>query len=243
MKEELLKMAQECLSEEEVKEILRNKFKESIEPAIESAFRWGKVESALKKKIDEVMVPYIEKYDFSEYLPKLDTVLTEIVNSDACIENKKILENFKELSIKQEEKEMEVTDLFDAWIAMCEKKISTTGLEVEFDDGPHYESVSCEMLIEESERSTWSSLHRAVIIFENEHDEKLNMEIPISKLDFEKEYTLDSLGCVDIKSLRYLEEFDMLLLRLQRAGTKIIINEMEADGEICPQEEPEASFS
>jgi len=31
----------------------------------------------------------------------------------------------------------------------------------------------------------------------------------------------------------------MLLLRLQRAGTKIIINEMEADGEICPEEEPE----
>ena len=138
---------------------------------------------------------------------------------------------------------MKVTDLFDAWIAMCEKKISTTGLEVEFDDGPYYESVSCEMIIEERERSTWSSLHRAVIIFENEHDEGLNMEIPISKWDFEKEYTLDSLGCVDIKSLRYLDEFDMLLLRLQRAGTKIIINEMEAGGEICPEEEPEASFS
>ena len=26
-------------------------------------------------------------------------------------------------------------------------------------------------------------------------------------------------------------------LRLQRAGTKIIINEMEADGEICPEED------
>lgn len=38
-------------------------------------------------------------------------------------------------------------------------------------------------------------------------------------------------------------EFDMLLLRLQRAGTKIIINEMEAGGEICPEEEPEVSFS
>lgn len=50
MKEELLKMAQECLSEEEVKEILGNKFKESIESAIEKAFRWGKAESALKKK-------------------------------------------------------------------------------------------------------------------------------------------------------------------------------------------------
>ena len=89
MKEELLKMAQECLSEEEVKEILKKKFKESIESAIGSAFRWGDAEKALKKKINDVMVPYIEKYDFSEYLPRLDTVLTEIVNSDACIENKR----------------------------------------------------------------------------------------------------------------------------------------------------------
>ena len=78
MKEELLKMAQECLSEEEVKEILKKKFKESIESAIESAFRWGDAEKALKKKINDVMVPYREKYDFSEYLPRLDTVLTEI---------------------------------------------------------------------------------------------------------------------------------------------------------------------
>ena len=243
MKEELLKMAQECISEEEVKEILRNKFKASIESAIEYAFKWGDAEKALKKKINEAMVPYIEKYDFSEYLPKLDTVLTEIVNSDACVENKKILDNFKELSIKQEEKEMKVTDLFDAWIEMCEKKISTTGLEVEFDDGPCYESVNCEMRVKESERPVWSSKHRAMIVFENEHDEDLNMEIPITKWDFEKEYTLDSLGCVDIKSLRYLGEFDMLLMRLQRAGAKIIIDKMEDDGEIYPEAEPEASFS
>lgn len=189
------------------------------------------------------MVPYIEKYDFSEYLPKLDTVLTEIVNSDACIENKKILENFKDLSIKQEEKEIKVTDLFEAWIKMCEKKISTTGLEVVIDDTPSYEAVNCEMRVEESERHVWSSVHRAVIVFENDHDEELNIEIPISKWDFEKEYTLDSLGCVDIKSLRYLGEFDMLLLRLQRAGTKIIIDKTEDDGEIYPEAEPEASFS
>lgn len=243
MKEELLKMAQECISEEEVKEILKKKFKESIESAIESAFRWGDAEKALKKKINNVMAPYIEEYDFSEYLPKLDTVLTEIVNSDACVENKKILENFKELSIKQEEKEIKVTDLFNAWIAMCEKKIDTSGLEVEIDDRPYYEAVNCEMRVEESERPVWSSKHRAMIVFENEHDEDLNMEIPISKWDFEKEYTLDSLGCVDIKSLRYLGQFDMLLMRLQRARTKIIIDKMEADGEIYPEEEPEASFS
>lgn len=90
------------------------------------------------------------------------------------------------------------------------KKISTTGLEVEFDDGPYYESVGCEMRIEESERPVWSSVHRAVIVFENDHDEELNIEIPISKWDFEKEHTLDNLGCVNIQSLRYLGEFDIL---------------------------------
>ena len=30
----------------------------------------GDVEKAIRSKVTEVMVPYIEKYDFSEYLPK-----------------------------------------------------------------------------------------------------------------------------------------------------------------------------
>ena len=103
MKEELLKIAQESLSSDEVSEIVKEKFMNALGGAIEDAFRWGDAKHAIEEKVKEVMVPYIESYDFSEYLPKLDSVLTEIVNSDFCIGNKKVLENFKNLMIEPEQ--------------------------------------------------------------------------------------------------------------------------------------------
>ena len=111
MKEELLKIASESLSSDEVSEIVKEKFMNALGGAIEDAFRWGDAKHAIEEKVKEVMVPYIESYDFSEYLPKLDSVLTEIVNSDFCIGNKKILENFKDLMMEPEQKEIKLTDL------------------------------------------------------------------------------------------------------------------------------------
>lgn len=247
MKEELLKIAQESLSSEEAEKIVKEKFMKAVEDAVESAFRWGNARKAIESKITEVMVPYIEEYNFAQYLPKLDTVLTELVNSDACIGNKRILENFKSLMTEPEVKEIKLTDLFTAWIKYCEKEIDTNGLEICYDDDVSYCTVECTMRYEEEDKPSWSSMQRAVIIFENEHDEKLNAEIPISKWVWnsgkEEPYTLTSFSNIAISSLRNLNEFQLLLLRLARAGTAIIIDEEYDDGDIFPEKEPEASFS
>lgn len=247
MKEELLKIAQESLSSEEVEAIVKEKFMKALGSAIDDAFRWGDAKKALENKVKEVMVPYIESYDFSEYLPKLDSVLTEIVNSDLCIGNKKILENFKELMTEPEQKEIKLTDLFKAWIKQCEHDIDTDGLEVETDDSPHYESVECEMRFELEDKPSWSSSQRAVITFENDHDEKLNVEIPVSKWIWnrfkEEPYTLSVYKDLTISSLRGLSEFEVLLLRLSRAGTAIIIDKEYDSDCIFPDKEPEVSFS
>lgn len=247
MKEELLKIAQESLSSDEVTEIVKEKFVKALGSAIEDAFRWGDAKHAIENKVKEVMVPYIENYDFSEYLPKLDSVLTEIVNSDFCIGNKKILENFKELMTEPEQKEIKLTDLFKAWVKQCEKEIDTDGLDIDYDDGVSYQYVDCEMRFELEDKPSWSSCQRAVITFENEHDEKLNVEIPVSKWIWdngkEEPYTLSVYKDLTISSLRGLSEFDVLLLRLSRAGTAIIIDKEYDDSYIRPEKEPEASFS
>ena len=247
MKEELLKIAQESLSSDEVTEIVKEKFMKALGSAIEDAFRWGDAKHAIEDKVKEVMVPYIEQYDFSEYLPKLDSVLTEIVNSDFCIGNKKILENFEKLMLKPEQKEIKLTELFKAWVKQCEKDIDTDGLDIDYDDGVSYQSVDCEMRFELEDKPSWSSCQRAVITFENEHDEKLNVEIPVSKRIWnngkEEPYTLSIYKDLMISSLRGLSEFDVLLLRLSRAGTAIIIDKEYYDSCICPEKEPEASFS
>ena len=247
MKEELLKIAQESLSSDEVTAIVKEKFMKALGSAIEDAFRWGDAKHAIEDKVKEVMVPYIEQYDFSEYLPKLDSVLTEIVNSDFCIGNKKILENFEKLMLEPEQKEIKLTDLFEAWVKQCEKDIDTDGLDIDYDDGVSYQSVDCEMRFELEDKPSWSSCQRAVITFENEHDEKLNIEIPVSKWIWnngkEEPYTLSVYKDLMISSLRGLSEFDVLLLRLSRAGTAIIIDkELDYDC-IQPEAEPEASFS
>lgn len=247
MKEELLKIAQESLSSDEASEIVKRKFMKALESAIEDAFRWGDAKAAIEKKVKEIMVPYIETYDFSEYLPKLDSVLTEIVNSDFCIGNKKVLENFKNLMIEPTQKEIKLTDLFKAWIKQCEKDIDTDGLDIEYDDAVSYQSVDCEMRFELEDKPSWSSMQRAVITFENEHDEKLNVEIPVSNWIWdngkEEPYTLSAYKDLTISSLRNLSEFEVLLLRLSRAGTAIIIDEEYDDGYIQPEKGPEASFS
>ena len=247
MKEELLKIAQESLSSEEVTAIVKEKFMNALGSAIEDAFRWGDAKKAIEKKVKEVMVPYIEGYDFSEYLPKLDSVLTDIVNSDFCLANKKVLENFKTLMLEPEQKEIKLTELFKAWIKQCEADIDTDGLDVITDGSPCYESVECEMSFELEDKPSWSSTQRAVITFQNEHDENLNVEIPVSKWIWrngkEEPYTISCYKDLTISSLRNLSEFEVLLLRLSRAGTAIIIDKEYDSDCICPDKEPEASFS
>lgn len=245
MKEELLKIAQESLSDDEMAAIVKEKFKAAFEKAVESAFSWGAVKDAIKNKVDEVMVPYIEKNDFSAYLPKLDSVLTEIVNQDACLGNKQILENFKDLMLEPECREIKATDLFKVWIGQCEKDIDTDDLEICYDDGVSYCPVECEMRFEEQDKPSWSNFRRGAIVFENEHDDSLNVEIPVSKWDDigDKQWKISITNDVMISSLRCLNEFQILLLRLERARTGIIVDKEHDYGEIYPEKEPEATFS
>lgn len=246
MKDELLKIAQEVLTEEEVQEIVKEKFKDAFKNAVGEAFRWGDAERALKNKITEVMVPYIEEYDFTEFLPKLDTVLTEIANSDVCMAEKRILENFKGLMLEPEQKEFKVTDLFKAWIKQCNKDINVDGLEVCYDDGVHYAPVDCEMRFEELDKPSWSFLQSAVITFENDHDKDLNIEIRVSKYvsSYGKEdpYVICISSDIKISSLRRLSDFEVLLLRLERAETAIVIDKEWDSSYIEPEKEPEATF-
>lgn len=246
MKDELLKIAQSVLTEEEVQEIVKEKFKGAVEEAVKEAFRWGDAERAIKNRITEVMVPYIEKYDFTEFLPKLDTVLTEIVNSDSCMAEKRILENFKALMLEPEQKEIKVTDLFKAWIKQCEKDINVDNLEVCCDDGVYYAPVDCEMRFSEEEKPSWSSFNRGIIMFENDHDESLNIEIPvlayINSYGKAEPYKIGLSSDIKISSLRRLSDFEVLLLRLERAGTAIVIDEEWDSSYIEPEKEPEATF-
>ena len=60
---------------------------------------------------------------------------------------------------------------------------------------------------------------------DEEQEEKLNRNIKLRKYMYDDEWHIDfDINPIDIKSLRYLTEFDILLTRLDRAFAKLIID-------------------
>ena len=72
------------------------------------------------------------------------------------------------------------------------------------------------------------------------------MQIQVSKYvsDYGKEhpYSISISSDIKISSLRRLSDFEVLLLRLERAGTAIVIDEEWDSSYIEPEKEPEATF-
>lgn len=225
-----------------VEKLIAEELEKGIRKSLEDLFGYGgEAKKVIKEKIESVMVPYLERYDYSDYILKLDTVLVEILQNTA-LDNKKILENFKELIDYKAVKEIKVSDIFDKYMDYVSKHIDTSNLEIDYDDGVNYEYVDVTMEVEYCEDRDWSSFKDAKIVFECEHDEDMNVEIRLKKFR-EYDWTITSQSIHDISSLRHLDEFQIFLMNLAQSGTKIIIDEDYAEESVRPDAEPEPSFS
>lgn len=238
---------QQKLSDGTIENIITAKLEKGINDAMEDLFRsYGDVGKVIKDKIKEVMIPAIEGHDFSDHIVKLDTVLTDIVNKTNLVENQKLLENFRELMIEEDTKEIKTSDLFEKWCEFVAKEVNTDGLEVDTCDGePTYDSVDCRMEVEHVDGRSWSDIKKANIIFECEHDEKMNFMIPISR--WEKydgdNWSIDYSANPDIQSLRHMNEFEVFVLKLKRSFVKLMVDDEYSDEEVNPEAEPEISFN
>ena len=62
-----------------VEKIVGEQLEKCVRNAVDSLFgNWGDCTKIVEEKIKEVMVPQLEKYDYSEHIVKLDEVLTQI---------------------------------------------------------------------------------------------------------------------------------------------------------------------
>lgn len=248
--------------EDNLKNIIENKFKdgsidkivgESIEKGIkdslESLFTWtGEGRKIIDEKIKSVIVPYLESYDYSDYIVKLDDVLTQILK-ETTRDNKKILLNFKDLmSTKFDKKSIKISEIFDKWCEYVANNVKTSGLKVEYDDGVSYEPVEVNYEFERPEERDWLSTENGKVIFECKHDKDMNTCIEIDRWkNINKENmwdiksgTID--GGLDINSLRYIDEFKLYLISLSQAGVQIELDEEYLNDEITPEKEPEPYF-
>lgn len=245
--EDIKKITGEILSDGTVDQIIREKLTNGIENAISSSFNYGELGNAVKSRVEQILVPFIENYDMSAYITKLDTVLTEIVNKSVLMDNKQMLENFQYLMKEPQITEIKLTDLFKEYKKFVAKNMDTYDREVEWDESPEYEAMTVFFELEEERERSWSSFKYATIDFtvdEEEQQEELNRTIHLSKWDGDRkdgwEIRVDTNP--NLNSLRNLDEFDLLLLKLQRADVRIIADELSDEDYVYSDTKPEPTY-
>lgn len=232
------------LEEGIIERLVAENLEKGINKSLESLLgSYGDVTKVIEAKIKDVMVAQLSSYDYSKYIVKLDCVLTEILKKTS-LDNKKMLENFKELMVDYEfPKVVKVSDIFKEFKKHVAKNVETKDLEISYDDGPTYEDVSVSMAVEYEDKPSWSSssFEYAKVIFECEKDEDLNCEIRLSKfMDYGWELSTEI--DTSIKSLRYLDELKIYLLKLNQSSAKIEIDEDDLGDDVEVEAKPEASF-
>lgn len=243
IEQNIAEMLQKKLSDGSIEKIIEEKLTKCIGECMENMFRWsGPAKELIEEKLKATMIPAIENHNFSEYTVKIDSVLTEIINSTTLQDNKKILENFKEL-MTEDEKEITLSDIFGKWCEYVAENVDTDGLDVEYDDGVSYECVHVEMEVEDLANCSKYGPDKKIVRFTCEHDEEMNLQFEIYKYDFMKEFQISGYGNVNINGLKHLNDMQVLLIRLGRSSTKITVDDNYLDDEIRPEKEPEATFS
>ena len=225
-----------------VERLVADNLEKGINKALESLFGgYGDVTKIIEKKIKESMVDQIERFDYSAYVAKLDHVLIEILKN-TTLDNKKILSNFQNLMVETNfPKVVKLSDVFEQFKKYTEKEVDTSKLEVNYDDGVSYESVTVMMEVERAEKRSWSSHEWAKVVFECEKDESLNCEIRLSKFDqypWRMDVDIDS----SIASLRHLDDFKIYLMKLKESGREIEIDIENDEDDAYPDAKPDASF-
>ena len=229
-----------------IEKLIGEELEKGIVKALDSLLgSYGDVTKVIEKQIKEVMVPYLEGYDYSKYIVKLDSVLVDVLKNSA-LENRKMLENFKGLMIVDKKVEsMKVSEIFKIWSKYVAKNVEISGLEVEYDCGVSYQAVEVSFDVENDDRRSWESFQYATLVFECEHDEKMNFAIRLSRYsnDKNKNWDMSYIKSHDIRSLRYLNKFEILLMKLDQSNVKIELDKTSDNDDITPDAEPEASYN
>jgi hypothetical protein len=241
----------EVLQSEDFNTIIKNSVKSAVEKAIQSSFNYGALSKAIDKKIEEYLVPYIENYDMSEFVPKLDDVLTEIVNKTPLYDVKRTLNNFKSLMTVPESNVVSMKDLFDAYCKYMAKVIDTTGRNITYDSGtPQYEEFECYANYKDIS-SDWSLFKKISFDFttddkiETELSEPKNFNITLTRYkdDDSKDFEITFDREININGLRSLSDFEIMLISLVRAGVKVRSDSIDDYTDyITPEKEPELTY-
>lgn len=237
------------LNDGTVERLIEEKLEKGISDAISELFSYGgSAKKALVSKVEEVMIPVIEKHDFNQYLVKLDSVLTELVNNTSLVDNKVILENFKQLMKNPVDdfSIVPISRIYDEYQNYVSENIDTSKLEINYDDEPSYCDATTNMEIERCKRSWFNrDIEEYIVKFTCDEDADMNCEFKLESGYSDKRLSINATTIpIDIQSLRTLSRFEIFIQQLMRAWSKIDLDIMESFSDAVEIEaEPEASFS
>lgn len=235
----------EYMSSGKIEEKVNDYMDKAVESAVKDLFTGYKapVETVISDQLKSVMIPVIEKYDYSKYIVKLDKILVEVLEK-TTFENRSILENFKNFVGFDNPKNINISELFEKWCEYVSAHIDTSNLEIDYDDRPTYESPVCTMEITDNDDCSWSSFKHKVVSFTCDKDESLNIDFPISHYEkLDNGWNLSYKSAKDLESLRSVNSFEVFLMNLDSCRTEINLDEeyLEAD-DLDIKAVPEADF-
>lgn len=238
--------ADEVLRSESFEEIIKTNVKDALEKSIKDSFNYGALSKAVNKKIEEYLVPYIENYDMSKLVPKLDTVLAEIVNNTELKNVNVMLNNFRKLMTIPEEKTIPLSSLFEQYCKYAADNVDTDGFEVIYEDGPSYKDFECRVTVEDvsSDHSYFERLNvdfECDETFDCEEQKCFNIVLSRWREDKDNGYSIEFDRQPTISSLKDLSDFEIFLMALARANVKITDVEDQTEY-ITPTNEPELKY-
>lgn len=241
LEQAIARIVDEKLNDGTVERIVSEKLEEAISGAMNDVFGWnGKGKEELRKRIQDIMVPAIEKHDFNRYLVKMDAVLTEIINNTNLADNERILENFKKLMKEPDYKEIKLSDIFKEYCKYVAENVNTDNLEVYTDDTPSYQLVNA---VVDVECTGYTYYQERTVHMMCEEDDGLEICFRLHRWNDESSWKIYRFNeYLDINSLRNMNEFEVFLCTLKRAYVDVIIDTNRAQEEVQPEAEPELEW-
>lgn len=239
--ERIAKAVADKLNDGTVEELVSDAVTKALKSSIEEQFRWsGEAKKIIDEKVKEVMTPAIERVSLDDYVVKLDAVLTEIINSTNLVDNKKILGNFKDLMTESDKNVISLKDVFEKYKEYVSKNVDTSELEICTDDRPTYQNVTAEVTVDISNLIFGGRF--CDLVFKCEEDEKLTKEIHMYESKCNRFSITRFKSELDINSLRCVDEFDIFMMRLDRAFCDITDIMDMYDDDVEVEAEPEADW-
>lgn len=213
-----------------IEKVIAQQLEKCIEKSISDMFSWGgEIKNVIESKIKSVMIPYIEKYDYSQYITKLDSVLVDVLKNTA-LDNKKLLENFKNLMTSEDiPKVIKLTNIFDKWNEYCKKEIDKNDIEMDYDGG----YINTRFTVEDVSND-WSIYKTYMVVFECEEDEDLKLEFSIQAYEPKEDtgFTSNYKNVGDLRNLRHLNDFEILMMRISKGYKNIVVDSFEESEEV-----------